>query len=241
MSFGVSTHYTCQGTNAGISWLIGHISQLAPLVDNLQLHNNNGWLWHVGKKDIRSWSFNNKTWRVILNTSRTDFVKLNAHWLVNLIVVDWIHFWKKLWGSSAFYRDKVYLQRVLNHGYLHHRMACIWGVHFGLCPCYSSQPKTIDHLFFGCRDLHNRWATLAVIFVGSTLALVFYHNNLWGIIHFGILRSCRSPILLVIIIDMLHNIWLERNTIHYKASTSQLPIHTLLQQSVKHVNALMDV
>lgn len=98
----------------------------------------------------------------------------------------------------------------------------------------------IDHLFYGYHNLHCRWATLVVIFTGSSLAFVFCHDNLWEIIHKGILRSCRSPIPLVIIIDFLQSIWLERNEIRYRDNRLQLPIHTLLPQSVTHVKALME-
>lgn len=120
---------------------------------------------------------------------RTDFTKLNYRWQVDMDAVSWIRFWKHLWGSMLFYRDKIYVWRVLNHGYFHHKRAYIWGIHSGICPCCSSQSESINHLFFGCRKLRRRWATLVVLFAGSPLASVSRQNSLWGIIKVGILSA----------------------------------------------------
>lgn len=166
---------------------------------------------------------------------------LNVHWGTDLVAMDWIHFWKKIWGSSLFLRDKICLWHVLNHGYFHHLQARIWGVHPGTCPCCNSLPESIDHLFFGCRNLRCRWATLAVILAGTSLAPVFSHNSLWEIIRSGVVRAKCSPIPIVLILDMLQCIWSERNAIQYRCNCLQLPIRVLLHQSVNHVKALIDM
>lgn len=62
---------------------------------------------------------------------------------------------------------------------------------------------------------------------------------LWNIIQVGVLRSRRSHVPLVIIVDMLQYIWTERNDICYRGSNSQLPITLLLKRAVLHVQAVM--
>lgn len=95
-------------------------------------------------------------------------------------------------------------------------------------------------MFFGYRNLRRCWATLAVLFAGAPFAHVFVQDFLWGIIHLGGLRARRSPIPIIIILDLLQSMWNEWNNIHYRGNRAQMPIRQLLRLSITHVKALMD-
>lgn len=237
-SFCESTCTTRQGDDPGLIWLLWHIGRVREPNFGFSLQDCNGWCQRASNKLIRSWAFPNKIWRIILSTPHSKFIKLNARWSANLASTDWICFWKMVWGSMTFYR--VCIRRVMNHGYFHHLQAWIWRVHSSLYPC-NSQPESIIHMFYECWNLRRRWATLAVVFVGSPFAPVFCQDTLWGIIHFGALRARRSPIPLVIIVDLLHDIWTEQNAIRYRGDQSQLPIRQLLYHSLTHVKALIEI
>lgn len=56
----------------------------------------------------------------------------------------------------------------------------------------------------------------------------------------GILRSRRSPVPLIIIVEMLGSIWNERNDARYRGLSAQIPIPWLLQKVVFHVKALLE-
>lgn len=188
---------TRHGDDLGLIWFLGVISTLA-LPTNMRLQDT-AWCWKFGNKKILSWYLPNCTWRILL----TYFVKLNCRWRVNFDVGNWIRFWKKLWGSPTMYKDKVILWHVLNHGYFHQKRAMIWRVHNGICPCCNLQPKTIEHLFFGCKNLKCRWATIAILLSRNSLAQVFYHGSLWSIIHARVMRARRSPVWLLVIVEMV--------------------------------------
>lgn len=143
-------------------------------------------------------------------------------------------------GTLSFYCDKITIWRILNHGFFHQKIALIWKVHNGLCPCCSTHLETIDHLFFGCRNLFRRWATIAVILAGTSFAPVFCKDSPWGIIYIGVLRARRSPIPFTIIVDMIQSIWRECNKIRYRGAQSQIPIRRLLGQSVIHGRAILE-
>lgn len=140
-----------------------------------------------------------------------------------------------------FYRDKILIWRVLNHGFFHDRRAMIWGVHTSLCPCYNLHQESIEHLFYSCFNLHRRWATIAVHLSGSHLGTIFCKDSLWSIIHAGVLRSRRSPVPLVIILEMLQCTWRERNDVRYRGSSLQVPIRQLLLQVTIHAKELMSL
>lgn len=46
---------------------------------------------------------------------------------------------------------------------------------------------------------------------------------------------------MIVIVNMLQNIWKERNTIRYQGNKAQLPIWRLLELSVTYVIALIEV
>lgn len=178
ISFCQSTGVTRQGDNLGLVWLLGNLAALTPCVVDLKFQNSNGWAKSAERKLVKSWSPPNLTWNRLIVSPRTDFAKLNYRWNVDSPEAVWIHFWKCLKGSLSFHIDKIIIWRVLHHGYFHHRRARIWGVHSRACPCCNVGIELITHLFFGCRNLQRRWATIAVLFAGSPLAHVFCHDSL---------------------------------------------------------------
>lgn len=198
-----STRMTRQGDDVGLVWLLGKIYSLPPWVVGLKLQDSNGWAWQVGNKQVHSWTFLNNIWNSLLASPRTDFVKINRRWWVDFIVVGWIRFWKRVQGSLSFYYHKICISRVLNHGFFHHHRAFIQGVHFGACPYYTAASESIVHLFYGCKNLQHKWTTIGVILVGTPLAPIFCQDSLWRIICTMVLRSRRSLILLIVVVEML--------------------------------------
>lgn len=123
-SFCRSSRPSRHGLDLGLVWLLEIIRHLASPTENLELQRSNGWSWQDGERRIWHWQIQNHIWRRLLSVRRIDFQKLNRRWCVNFAPGAWIRLWKKLWVSS-FYRDKISLWRLLNHGFFHHRRAFI--------------------------------------------------------------------------------------------------------------------
>lgn len=66
-------------------------------------------------------------------------------------------------------------------------------------------------------------------------------GSLWEILKSAIMVASHSPVLVIVVVEMLNNIWHEWNGIHYRSSHSQIPIWSLLQKSVAHVRALTEL
>lgn len=81
---------------------------------------------------------------------------------------------------------------------------------------------------------------IAVLFAGTKLAPIFTKDSLWSIIHVGVITSRRSPISLIVIVDMLQSTWQEWNEVWYRGNRMQLPIRQLLRLLVPHAQALID-
>lgn len=174
------------------------------------------------------WCLTNKQWRLTLLTPRTNFEQLNRRWDVNFFANTWICLWKKLHGYRTLHQDKIVLWQILNHGFFTYRCAQTWGVNLDACPCCNNQIEMTSHLFFECRNLRRKWATIAVTLVGTGLEVCFTLNSLWEIIKGSIVRACCSPIPIIIVVEMLNNIWRERNRCSYNNDHSQIPIRHLL-------------
>lgn len=176
-SFHRSTRETRQGDNLGLIWFMEHIQELAGPRVGLKLQKSNGWQWRIGQQKYEGWTHQSHQWKLILNKHQMDYSQSNRRWQVNWTVGQWMSCWKKLWGSPLFHRDKILLWRVINHGLFHNRRALLWGMNDGLCPRCRMHEETINHLFFECRSVCWRWATVA-IFMGTRLAPSFMKNSL---------------------------------------------------------------
>lgn len=215
--FCYSTRMTRQGDNPGLIWLMELIRELACPNEDIKLQDNNGWQWRIGLQQYEGWTHQTYQWKAILAKPRNDYSEL---WQVNLE--------PKMWGSLTYQRDKVLLWRVLTYGFYHNRRGQLWGVCDGICPRCRLHIETIDHLFFECHSVRIRWENIGVCLMGTWLALPFTKSTLGEILYTGIMRAQRSPLPLVIIMEMIASIWRERNVVQFCGDRLQVPISRVL-------------
>lgn len=173
-----------------------------------------------------------------MSTPQSDFSQLNRCRRTNLIGEQWVQIWKKVWGSFTFHWDWVVIWQVLCHGFFHNRRTHIWGLNDGLCLRCHTQMETIENLFFECRSMWRRWA--CVLVMGSRLAPTFMKGSLEEMLYAGITRAQQSPVILVIIVEMLGRIWRERNALGYHGERVRIPIQRLLTATKAHSRALQE-
>lgn len=225
--------------NVGLVWLMENIRSLDQPTEAGRLQHNNGWQWRVAQVQWEGWGHQNYQWQKILAKLRRDFSQLNRRWRVNLTAEQWVSIWKRLCSSLTLHKDWILIWQVLNHGFFHNKRARTWGMNDGICPCCHNQVETIEHMFFECRFVRRRWATIAVCLMGSRLAPPFTKGTLGEIIYARIWQAKRNPVPLVIIVEMVASIWRERNTISFRGDRSQIPISHLLRVAEDHGRALM--
>lgn len=190
---------------------------------------------------IKGWALTNKQWKTLLISPHSDFTQLNQWWHIDYSHNTWIRLWKKVWGCRVFHHDMILLWRIFNHGLFTHRRAQVRGVNNGVCPCCFGAIETINHLFFGCRNVRHRWGTLGVLLTSIGLERVFTGNSLWEILKSGVMRARRIPLPLIILAEMVSSIWCERNMICYRGSCTQIPLFRLLLLAANHSKALMNM
>lgn len=70
---------------------------------------------------------------------------------------------------------------------------------------------------------------------------LFMKNSMWEFLKGGVMCASRTPIPIIIMVETLSCIWHECNNIRYNRVRSQVPIWKILQNTVGHVKALMDL
>lgn len=67
-------------------------------------------------------------------------------------------------------------------------------------------------MFFECRSVMRRWATIAVYLMGTQMAIPFMKGTLGEFVYAEIMRALHNPMSMVIIIEIIASIfWRERN------------------------------
>lgn len=239
-SFYRATRRTRHGDNVGLVWILELIHTLARPNENVLLQNSNGWHWRLGQQQLDGWILTHEQWNSIITTPGLDCTHLNRRWHNNLTRGKWVSIWKKVWGSMTFHHDRVVIWRVLQHGFFTNKRALIWKVNEGNCPLCHIHTETTEHLFFECWYVRRRWAAIVVRLMGTRLATIFMKGSLGEILYEGIMRAQRSPIILVIIVEMLVGTWRERNSVCYSGIRSQIPVKRLLSGAKAHCRALVN-
>lgn len=84
---------------------------------NERLEESKGWKWISEKKPSQGWMHPNSVWHQRLKEPRVNNHKLNNRWRQQGTPTNWQNYWKTLWRGWAFPNTRIYLWRILQHGF----------------------------------------------------------------------------------------------------------------------------
>ncbi|KAL3678154.1 hypothetical protein R1sor_021110 [Riccia sorocarpa] len=204
----------------------------------------NHWKWaNAGEReDSKTWHRSNQKWRELIKVDYRMREKANASWGVSWDTQKWENLWKKLWQSTLYPWDKLFLWRVINKGFFTLERAATIGFSTPRCTRCNQGTENIEHLFYGCSMVKYSWDKLENL-----------HNTARG--GGGLITSLiqllekavkpENAALLISAVIQLRHIWRRRCKAVYETSTPRepvvavcVPIEVILQESARTIKSL---
>lgn len=94
--------------------------------------------------------------------------------------------------------------------------------------------ENIQHLFFECVSVRRQWAEADVIAHQSTFQSIG-QGDLFGSLEKALLRQSRCPAQLILLVETLHTIWIERNQVAWKGNYFRFPWDFVIRSAILQV------
>ncbi|KAL3700212.1 hypothetical protein R1sor_018234 [Riccia sorocarpa] len=201
--------------------------------DTRTLQESPSWRWSGATTPWKGWNNKSKFWADLLSKEE-EAEDLSHKWIQGgrspSRIDSWSNRWRQLWRSTATSRSKLWIWRVLKHGFWTGERAAKIGVSSADCRRCGFQLETVDHMFWGCSMVSSTWAELKERAHARRVSFKI-QPTLIDTLDEAITSNKRGGTLLQIMAELFQQIWKDRNSKVFRDVNSSTPLNVVLTKA----------
>ncbi|KAL3675581.1 hypothetical protein R1sor_025529 [Riccia sorocarpa] len=200
------------------------------LVDK-QLRETKGWVWKEDGAEV-FWEAPTNEWVQRIGTKEHYSDYLDEKLGRGDHAVGWKKRWQALWHSPITYRRKIWLWRLLQRGFFVNSRWSGRGEEEKRCQACGLREETLEHTFWECSRLTQRWNDLAIcgILQPPPASLIEWIDQA--------LHNAKTDSSLFFTVGfVLKQTWMERNHLKFRGSLARLPVRVILEETRREIDA----
>ncbi|KAL3684638.1 hypothetical protein R1sor_002660 [Riccia sorocarpa] len=197
-----------------------------------RLENSSGWCWENDRIKTTAWAASNAQWRHLLSPMATPDPGMERKWPEGGSGTSWGNRWRALWKGPHLERNKLWVWRIFRHVFFTSARGAKMTVCESTCLRCGDDEEDIQHLFWSCNKVRNRWRELLNSgALGSSYSGVRVENvRLLSILDESLEKQRTNPKLLLAVITETRAIWRERNDWIFRNKDSRIPLNEILKE-----------
>ncbi|KAL3694931.1 hypothetical protein R1sor_008582 [Riccia sorocarpa] len=197
--------------------------------DTPTLQNSSSWIWKGDSTGWKGWQRPAQFWNKLLTSKESPEV-LSNKWTIGGQRFTWAERWRHLWKCRGTLRSKLWVWRVLKHGFFTGERAERMGVSNDPCRRCGRTSESISHLFWSCSQAELIWDKLRNRSARANSSFRI-HGNILDTIDEALYNNKRGGTLLQIMAAALQAIWKDRNSKIFRNQDTTTPIELILNQA----------